>query len=125
MFITCGRIIKVKSFLQTYCPTPRCKYVFKLLWKEYTELILQREKTNVEKTPVIANLLSDAKNSIDYLTFTCYLLFLLTLEKDEISGFIFWLYFRSKGDRKEFEVSQTKLVDLAHLLGKSKKAKEF
>lgn len=85
---------------------------------------MQREKAQVEKTPVMANLLSNAKNSIDYLTFACYLLFLLTLEKDEISGFIFWLYFRSKGDRKEFEVSQAKLIELANLLGKSKKEHE-
>ncbi len=72
----------------------------------------------------MADLLSNAKNSIDNLTFACYLLFLLTLEKDEISGFIFWLYFRSKGNKKEFEVSQTKLIELANLLGKSKKEHE-
>ena len=114
-------MVDVKKFLKTYCPTPRCKYVFKLLWKEYTELIIQREKDQVDKTPVMTNLLSDAKNSVDHLTFACYLLFFMTLESDEISGFVFWLYFRSKGAKKEFEVNQTRLIELAQLLGKSKK----
>ena len=67
---------------------------------------MRREKEHIEKTPIMADLLSDAKNTIDNLTFACYVLLLMTLEKDEISGYIFWLYFRSKGDKKEFEVSQ-------------------
>ena len=118
-----GEIV-IKTFVKTFCPSPTGKYLFKLLWNEYVGLLLKRESQGNSKRRVMTEILANARVSVDQLTFSCFLVFFMSLQTDEISAFVFWLFFASRGDKKEDQVNQSKLMDLAQALGKSKSEKD-